>query len=63
MRRYQPRQEPLPLDDGPHTAHWAHCPECTALTRQLEAEGLTTSDAQGVAEATHAKVRDGRVSP
>ena len=59
--RYQPRQEPLPLDDGPHTAHWAQCRDCEALTRQLEREGLTTSDAQGAAEAEHAKVCAARV--
>jgi hypothetical protein len=38
-----------------HQTYWATCPDCETRITQLEREGLTTSDAQGVAQAEHMK--------
>jgi hypothetical protein len=40
-----------------HAAYWASCADCETRTLELEAEGLTRSDAQGVAETEHAEAR------
>ncbi len=45
--------------DGKHTSPWMQCKECERLTRKFEAEGLTTSDAQGAAEAAHMREMGG----
>lgn len=39
--------------DAAHTSPWTMCKECDRLTRKYEAQGMTTSDAQGTAEADH----------
>ena len=39
--------------DAAHTSPWMRCKECDRLTRKYEAEGMSTSDAQAVAEAAH----------
>ena len=38
---------------GPHREPWHKCARCAERIVALETEGLTTSDAQGVAEAEH----------
>ena len=48
-------------DGSRHAAYWAYCQDCEARTLELEAEGLTRSDAQGVAEAEHAQARRERL--
>jgi hypothetical protein len=45
--------EDLGYDVAAHSAYWAQCEDCERRTLELEAEGLTRSDAQAAAEAEH----------
>ena len=53
--RPPPRQRSSEAQERPHCTHWAACFDCEVLTRLLEVQGLTRSDAQAAAEVEHMK--------